>query len=633
MANKNFYKIDSDDKLFCKCDGTTTTFVDSSTANPKTITANGNATQLSLHADFAGKRTAGFFNGTTDYVVVPDSADWDFGNGAYRVDVYVNQTTATGNQAILGRNSTSEFLLQVESGVPKLYTGVGGGTLIITSSQTLTANTWNKISVVRTGTGTNQTTLLVNDANGVNGTDSFNYSSSSNLAIGITKDSSGGNYFSGWMKNLTITKAGTTVLDMKFDSPATSPLGPAIYFDGTGDALSVPNGGSFDVADGVFTVEAFLRPVVTTNLNFTLFDSGVDSNKGIAVRLSPNASNAASVFLNGSAVINAVTLGMNSLQSNHIAVERYNGRLKLFVNGVQKADVADTTNITANSAVATYIGAQGGSTQTMPMYLRELRFSNVARYSGAAFTPSQTGFTVDSNTKLYIKGDENNGVTTFVDSETTPKTVTTAGDTKIKYTEDYRSCIFKDDSASAHKPYPVGSAKVDFFSAFGSGVGYFDGTNDYLSIPDHEDWDFGTGTFTAEVYVRWSTVGTASILYRGAKNWGLEYAAGHLYWYAETATINDGTWTPIVNTWYHLAVSRGVANNIMFVNGTVIDTDADSTDIVDTTELRIGVNDSTANDFAGLLDNIRISKGVARYTATFNPPEWRTGGNKIMWVI
>jgi hypothetical protein len=407
-------------------------------------------------------------------------------------------------------------------------------------------------------------------------------------------------------------------------------LAPAIAFDGTGDYLTVPNGGSYDVGTGDFCIDAVLWiPSGLANVAYDLFDSGVAASKGIAIALGLGAANNAEIYLNGSLKLTA-TMSYRTNSWNALRFQRSGGNLRAFRDGVQTGTVGDTTNITANSAQAATVGAKIGGTDVLNGYLREFRFSDTGRDSNTTYAPSQSGFTVDANTKLYIKGDENNGVTTFVDSETTPKTVTTAGDTKIKYTEDYRSCIFKDETGKF--PYPVGSAKVDFF-AIGSGVGYFDGTNDYLSIPDSDDWDFGTGTFTAEVYVRWSTVGTASILYRGANNWGLEYAAAHLYWYAETSTINDGAFTPIVNTWYHFAVSRGVANSILFVNGSVIDTDANSTDIADTTELRIGVNDSTANDFLGLLDNIRISKGVARYTASFNPPEFMTATNsQIIWI-
>lgn len=630
MSTPNYYAIDSYDKLFCKCDGTTTTFVDSSTASPKTITANGNATQLPIKLN----KSAGFFNGTTDYVVVPDSADWDFGTGDFNFEVFFNTSSVAADLVFMDRNSGNDFKFFWDQSEGK-YGCTLEGTAYLSSASTPTVNTWTHIRMKRTS-GT--LAFYVNAvATGTADASASDVTGTAALYIGST--STPNTFYSGWMKELrlikgastdvstptseyTSTSEANTKLLMHFDTPATSPLGPAIYFDGNGDYLTVPNGGDFDVGSGDFAIEFFANCVDSTNIIRVIFDSGTVSSKGIEVALAFGAAQYISVYLNGSAKINSATIIYTLNTWSHFRVERTGGRLKAFQDGRQVADVADTTSITAPEADPSIGAQQVTHDDRFFGYLREFVFVKGATIGGGnPYTPSQSGFTVDANTKLYIKGDENNGVTTFVDSETTPKTVTTAGDTKIKYTEDYRSCIFKDEIGKF--PYPQGSAKVDFF-AIGDGVGYFDATNSFLSIPDSEDWDFGTGTLTTELYVRWNSVGTSSLLYRGAKNWGLEYAAGHLYWYAETATINDGTWTPIANTWYHLAVSRDETNSILFLNGTVLDTDANSTDIVDTTELRIGVNDSTANDFNGILDNIRISKGVARYTATFNPPEFST---------
>ena len=145
---------------------------------------------------------------------------------------------------------------------------------------------------------------------------------------------------------------------------------------------------------------------------------------------------------------------------NHFCVMRSGNNWYTFKNGSQISTFSSSATLWAGSQVL-FIG-KFFSGESFSGSLRDIRLSDVARYSTTGFTPSQSGFTVDANTKLYIKGNENNGVTTFVDSETTPKTVTTAGDTKIKYTEDYRSCIFKDETGKF--PYPQGSAKVDFFA-------------------------------------------------------------------------------------------------------------------------------------------------------------------------
>ena len=96
---------DSYDKLFLRCNGTTTTFVDSSTANPKTVTANGNATQIPVLED--GKPQAYFFNGTKDYVDIANSADFAFGVGAFEIELsFMTNIAATAQTIIDNRTAT-----------------------------------------------------------------------------------------------------------------------------------------------------------------------------------------------------------------------------------------------------------------------------------------------------------------------------------------------------------------------------------------------------------------------------------------------------------------------------------------------------------------------------------------------
>ena len=38
----------------------------------------------------------------------------------------------------------------------------------------------------------------------------------------------------------------------------------------------------------------------------------------------------------------------------------------------------------------------------------------------------------------------------------------------------------------------------------------FDGINDYVSVPDSDDWAFGTGDFTLEFWVKLNTVKTTA---------------------------------------------------------------------------------------------------------------------------
>jgi len=609
--------IDSYDKLFAQCNGTGTSFVDSSTANPKTITANGNATQLPIL--FTGKQAAGFFNGTTDYAVVPDSADWDFGTGDFTFELFFNTSSVAADLMFLDRNSGSDFRFFWDQSEGK-YGCTLEGTAYLSSASTPTVNTWTHVAVTRTS----GTLAFFVDAvaKGTADASGDNIAGTADVYIGAT--STPNTYFSGWMKELRISKVArtvsvptseytsdaNTVLLMHFDTTSTSPIGPAIAFDGTGDYLSVADLAVWYFGTGDFTWEGFFQATASLGGGqYLIFNRNSTNNTGFYT------SNAGwDIYLMGSSV-GSGSYTLVASKWYHFAVSRNGTNLRFFLDGVQQgATITNSTSIASDSAYR--IGGEELTGTGITGYMREVRISNSARYT-TAFTPSQSGFTVDANTKLYIKGNENNGVTTFVDSETSPKTVTTNGGTKIKYTEDYRSCIFKDETGKF--PYPVGSAKVDWF-AIGAGVGYFDGTGDYLELADSDDWDMD-GEFTLESYVRFASAINGDIITRGT-------AVAKLGLYVRS---NDGgTWygtfesTAIsaisvaqANRWYHFAFVRSGADALkLFLDGTLIasGTKSGAGDIG--TVLRIA---GTTDLHNGLLDEIRISKGVARYTATFNP--------------
>jgi hypothetical protein len=309
---------------------------------------------------------------------------------------------------------------------------------------------------------------------------------------------------------------------------------------------------------------------------------------------------------------------------------RVSGVSWLFIDGVPQASFNFVNNVDNDEAI--YFGVDESGVSDTNGYMREIRVRNDAYYSdytSTGFTPSQTGFTLDSATKIYIKGTENNGVTTFI--EQNGKTVTTGNNTVIKYTEDYRSCIFKDETGKF--PYPVGSAKVDFFTVSGSGVGYFDGTNSYLTAPNSADFEFGSGDFTIEYYQRdiptnagftigrdattsyapW-LIGTGAI-YMSSNGSSWDIANGKTGPYAQSGTYNN---------WFHGAVVRSGNNFYSFANGTLLDSWTSAASFVaNSGALSVGKT-QTVNWLKANVDNIRISKGVARYTSTFNCPEFRT---------
>lgn len=100
-----------------------------------------------------------------------------------------------------------------------------------------------------------------------------------------------------------------------------------------------------------------------------------------------------------------------------------------------------------------------------------------------------------------------------------------------------------------------------------------------------------------------------------------------LTFYSSTTTVwNIGvssTQVPTTGAWHHIAVTRSGSNVRMFYNGTQIGSTTSLNSIASGTSVRIGGYQffpGGARSFGGNIDEVRITKGVARYTANFTPP-------------
>jgi|TARA_Y100000310_G_scaffold269935_1_gene283484 hypothetical protein len=175
----------------------------------------------------------------------------------------------------------------------------------------------------------------------------------------------------------------------------------------------------------------------------------------------------------------------------------------------------------------------------------------------------------------------------------------------------------------------------------------FDGTGDYLTAPDHADWDFGSGAFCIElwVYITDNTQNDTFVNHgtTNGETWELIFNGSTkiLQWQTESAaetnlTIQE-TWNPSNATWYHVAFSRDGSNNYrMFVNGTILGsaTNSAANPPDEPGDLHIGERGWGGNTFDGRMDEIRISKGVARYTANFTvqTAQHKTDANTVLLI-
>ena len=161
---------------------------------------------------------------------------------------------------------------------------------------------------------------------------------------------------------------------------------------------------------------------------------------------------------------------------------------------------------------------------------------------------------------------------------------------------------------------------------FGSASILLDGTEDNVKVPDDEDFGFGTSNFCIEAFIRPGSVSgiqrlfdlrnasatdTAPTMYLNGT--ALHYGVGN------TSHINGGTLS--TGTWYHVAVARNGGTTKLFLDGTELGTYSDANNYGTTKAVIIGSDyqESPSEAFNGHLDEVRISKASARFTAGFTP--------------
>jgi hypothetical protein len=200
------------------------------------------------------------------------------------------------------------------------------------------------------------------------------------------------------------------------------------------------------------------------------------------------------------------------------------------------------------------------------------------------------------NVSLLLHGDGTNGSTTITDSSPTPKTVTAVGNAQISTAQ----------------------------SKFGGSSLLFDGSGDYLTTSASERLDFGTQDFTIELWHRFSDISADRAFIGNDTPTRIDFL-----WRTGTG-INVGriniafdstfAWSPTVNVWYHIAISRSGSSLRAFVDGSQIGSTATNTNNYSASGCLIGASTAAARFCNGYIDDLRITKGIARYTANFTPP-------------
>lgn len=212
-----------------------------------------------------------------------------------------------------------------------------------------------------------------------------------------------------------------------------------------------------------------------------------------------------------------------------------------------------------------------------------------------------------TNISLLMHMDGTNGSQTFIDSSSNSYSLTANGDAQI--------------STAIADP-------------FGGSTSLFDANDDYVEVPV-DAGEFGSGDFTIECWIYANTTSNLdTVISKGVlttvdnKAWTLEWNSGRLafFGYGELSTgIVRTNNTLNTGTWYHVAVVKHGSNFRMYLDG-VDQTDHSGNPTINTLDtggvllVGSGFYAPTTRTFDGYIDELRITKGDARYTSNFTPP-------------
>lgn len=593
-----------------------------------------------------------YFNGTSDYLTLAVGTGTNIAantNYTWECWVYLRAHTS-GYPCIFGNyaNTGNFAMFAGHNGFGSTnYNLITGGALK-TSSATIVYNTWTHLAVVRNGTGTNNCVFYINGvaANGVTFSDNGAVTSvGTNNWIGTAGDSVTQSYIDGYISNMRLVN-GTAVYTSNF-TPPTAPLtaisgtvlltcqdatikdnsvnafaitttgsptpriinpfgyttstlktydpsifGGSMYFDGAGDYLSVPASTGTNFGTGNFTVEMWINPSSLSSYNMLY---SVSSGSGYLCLIWGATT---SVFglnaYNGVELLNSSTSTTPINQWTHIAFVRSSGTLYFYINGVASGSGA-------------FGSAFGGSTGTVSIaynpvyagsYYTNAGISNLRVVKGTAvyngnFTPPIAPVTAITGTQLLLNG-------------------TNAG-------------IY--DSAMQTVFETVGNAQISTVQKkYGTGSMYFDGTGDGLQAVGTPNTAFGNGDFTVEF---WINLAANMANYTKVIQMGTTGNCFTVESQGTTNVLNITNYTTTVylasstaltpSTWTHVAVTRASGTLRIFQNGTQTGSVANTIDFANSGSVYIGQS-STGQAMNGYLDDFRITKGYARYTANFTPP-------------
>jgi len=303
-------------------------------------------------------------------------------------------------------------------------------------------------------------------------------------------------------------------------------------------------------------------------------------------------------------------------------------------------DAATSTNESYDSSGKYYSGS--GTNMTLVSTTQTAVGDDPTEGRLMVYEEASTGSTtLDTDLKGYVSRD---GGTTYTQTPLAlDSTITHPTSLLLHMDGSNDGTTFTDSSYWQHVPTVSGGTHTDTaVKKFGTASAQFDGTqgDEYLDYASSPAFGLGTGDWTIDLWVRspnWSAgsgYGTPFDMRPGSNLAGcprmfFDTGNSNVPGYTDgTSGTKCGSNVVMVNdTWYHIAVvkysnvTKVYTNGVTGASGTYPTSFADTTNYRTENILRIGDTSTTADPYAfnGYIDEFRITKGIARWTANFTP--------------
>lgn len=542
-----------------------TTFIDNS-PNAFSITSNNGAVISTAQSKFGG--SSGYFDGTDDYLSIPDSSVFDFGSGDFTIEYWEYRTVSTIYKPVISRNSNSytPFLIGwSESG--NLYTymtsnGSSWDIAFLVSMGALTTNVWTHYAITRQS---NTFRTFQNGTQISSFTSSAAFQSGSGAFL-IGKYSSA-YYFQGYIDELRITK------------------GVARY---TGSFTT----SSIEFYNNLSVTQLQTKYIgLVGGLNDSTVDYGVEKLSDSSLKIRKMTVSGQPLSGSGALSASVDRVYVNVLDYTNVMVtSSYALTASYVLGGIQTGSISNQTilyNVTTS---------QENTITGLDLAGNKWDVSVIEEWDNTSIVGDQ--YYNSSSLLLHFSG--SNSSTVFVDNSSNNFTITASNGAAISTAQ----------------------------SKFGGSSGYFDGTDDYINVPNSSVFDFGSGDFTIEYWeYRTSSDNNRTTLSRKNVTY-TPYMMGYA-WNGSAdlsfyASENGSSWTIsalsmgsiITNAWTHYAVTRQGNTFRTFQNGTQIAT-VTSTINFPAGNAPVEIGKWSVYYYQGYIDELRITKGIARYTGSF----------------